>query len=201
MENTNFEWPPAFPQGLFFPPKNNTFLRNIFYFVFFKNNEALFLRGGRRNRPNCPGPSPIAPRKKIPRAGKPLTPIYLKPLPPAPLWMPAGWLAAGCWLLAGLLACWLAGCWLLAGWLAARTRKTLNFCLELVFVFYLKLSWKCRNIITSKCVDSIWTFPGHFQIESLLAQKTSSFPTSKTDFFAGTALTAIIFIHFREIPK
>ena len=61
----------------FFPLKNSTFLRNIVYFVCFKNINASCLRGGRRNLPNCPGPSPIAPRKKIPRAGKPLTPIYI----------------------------------------------------------------------------------------------------------------------------
>ena len=42
------------------------FLTNIVYFVCFKNINASCLRGGRRNLPNCPGPSPIAPRKKYP---------------------------------------------------------------------------------------------------------------------------------------
>ena len=44
---------------------------------------------------------------------------YLKasPLPPAPSFLFALWLA-GCCLAAGLAAGWLAGCWL-AGWLAA----------------------------------------------------------------------------------
>ena len=51
---------------VFFFIKNNTFLRNIAYFVCFKNINASCLRGGRRNLPNCPGTSPIAPRKKYP---------------------------------------------------------------------------------------------------------------------------------------
>ena len=52
-------------RGVFFL-KNSTCLRNIVYFVCFKNINASCLRGGRRNLPNCPGTSPIAPRKKYP---------------------------------------------------------------------------------------------------------------------------------------
>ena len=56
--------------------KKRTFLRNIDCFMCFKNIHASCLRGGRRNLPNCPGPSPSRPGTKITRAGKPLTPMY-----------------------------------------------------------------------------------------------------------------------------
>ena len=58
--------------------KKHTFLRNIDCFMCFKNIHASCLRGGRRNLPNCPGPSPSRPGKKYPvRVNPSLRYIYI----------------------------------------------------------------------------------------------------------------------------
>ena len=52
-------------RGFFFI-KNITFLRNVVYFVCFKNINASCLRGGRRNLPNVLAPVPSRPGKNTP---------------------------------------------------------------------------------------------------------------------------------------
>ena len=73
--------------------------------------------------------------------------------------------------------------------------------IELYFILYQKSSWTFSDGIASYCLDYVRKFPGHFPIESLIPQKTYSFPTFKTEFAAGRAISAILYSNSQEIPE